>query len=52
VTDPDQGFGEQSNRGIPKSCSLFLNTQGCLRKSLGITQKWLRFKGQEWLFLR
>jgi len=32
VADPDQAFGGQSNRRVPKSLTC-LNTKGCLRQS-------------------
>jgi len=46
VADPDQAFGGKSNRGRQKVFSC-LNTKGCLRQSLGFTQKWLLFVGQK-----
>jgi len=45
VEDPDQAFGGQSNKGALKSLQLFKIPS--LRQSLGITQKWLPFLGQE-----
>jgi len=46
VADPDQAFGGQSNWAAPK-CLHLLNTKGCLRKSLCVTQKRLSFVGQK-----
>ena len=40
-------FGGQSNREEPNKVFTCLNIKGCLRRSLGITQKWLHFVGHE-----
>jgi len=42
----DQAFEEQLNKGAPKVFTC-LNTPASLRQSLGITQKWLPFLGQQ-----
>jgi len=46
VVDPDQKFGGSQIRGRQKVFTC-LNTPASLRQSLGITQKWLPYVGQE-----
>jgi len=46
VADPDQAFGGQFSKGRQNFFAC-LNTPASLRKSLGITQKWSPFLGQE-----
>ena len=48
MADPDQTFGEQSNRRASKSLHSFpcSNTPSSLWQSLGITQKWLHLERQ------
>jgi len=47
VADPDQVFWGSVKQGGTKNVFTCLNTQGGLRQSLVVTQKWLRFVGQK-----
>jgi len=47
VADPDQAFGGKSNWRGAKDVFACLNTRGCLRQSLCVTEKRLSFVGQK-----
>jgi len=46
MEDPDQAFGGSSQTEKRQNGLHFFNAQSCLRRSLGITQKWLSVVGQ------